>query len=429
MQYLQVHEGKRFLKKEDGTPFFWLGDTAWELFHRLNREEADFYLKTRVKQNFNVIQAVSLAELDGIYTGNAYNRLPFKKNAKGEYDPCLPDTEGEYSYWDHVDHIIDRAEQLGLYIALLPTWGDKFHLMHGKGPELFEKENAFIYAQWLGNRYKDKANIIWVLGGDRKLITHRHFEIVEAFAKGLRLADEGRHLITFHPMDPSSSIPLHDKPWLDFNMQQSGHSQRNTPNYSMIEKDYDRIPVKPVIDGEPCYEDHPIGFKEDNDFFDAVDVRKAAYWSVFAGGFGVTYGHSCVWCMNKEPDNYSVMSWKDALHRPAAEQMKYLRQLMESRPFFERIPDQSLLVENYTGYNHQQVTRGERYAFIYAPHGISIHVRLGVLKGKYVKAQWFDPRTGETSVIGRFENSGRQKFVPMGHGREQDNVLMLDSEE
>ena len=24
---------------EDGEPFFYLGDTAWEIFHRLNREE------------------------------------------------------------------------------------------------------------------------------------------------------------------------------------------------------------------------------------------------------------------------------------------------------------------------------------------------------------------------------------------------------
>ncbi|MDD2503494.1 MAG: putative collagen-binding domain-containing protein [Clostridia bacterium] len=108
--------------------------------------------------------------------------------------------------------------------------------------------------------------------------------------------------------------------------------------------------------------------------------------------------------------------------------MKHLRQLMESRPFFERIPDQSLLVDNYEGYNHQQAARGEDYAFIYAPHGIFVKVRLGVLEGKSVKVSWFNPRTGETSPVGIFKNTGEQTFIPPGHGREQDYVLILDSE-
>jgi hypothetical protein len=370
-----------------------------------------------------------LAEHEGITVVNAYGRLPLKKNEAGQYDPSLPDTEGEYSYWDHVDYVIKKAEQLGLYIALLPTWGDKFNIMWGKGPEVFDRENAEAYGQWLGNRYKDQDNIIWILGGDRPLYTRRHFDIEEALAAGLRSADGGRHLISYHPSGNSSSSQyLHDETWLDFNMIQSGHGLRNNPNYRMIQKDYEKKPVKPVLDGEPCYEDHPISFKEDNDFFDAVDVRKAAYWSVFAGGFGVTYGHQCIWSMNTEPGLYFAMHWKDALGRPAANQMRYLRQLMESRPFFERIPDQSLLVVNYEGFNHQQATRGENYAFIYAPHGIFVHVKLGVLKGESVSVKWFVPRTGEIIPVGTVKNTGEQKFIPPAHGREHDYVLIMDSE-
>ncbi|RYY22271.1 MAG: DUF4038 domain-containing protein, partial [Chitinophagaceae bacterium] len=63
---LQVSENQRFLVTKDGKPFFWLGDTAWELFHRLSREEADTYLKNRADKGFTVIQAVALAELDGL---------------------------------------------------------------------------------------------------------------------------------------------------------------------------------------------------------------------------------------------------------------------------------------------------------------------------------------------------------------------------
>ncbi|MBR4528444.1 MAG: DUF4038 domain-containing protein, partial [Bacteroidaceae bacterium] len=76
-EQIKVSENHRFLTHQEGKPFFYLGDTAWELFHRLNREEARSYLQDRAKKGFTVIQAVAVAELDGISTGNAYGHLPF----------------------------------------------------------------------------------------------------------------------------------------------------------------------------------------------------------------------------------------------------------------------------------------------------------------------------------------------------------------
>ena len=142
MQLLKVSHNRRFLVLEDGTPFFWLGDTAWELIHKLNREEAALYLQTRAEQRFNVIQTVALAEFDGLRTPNAYGRKPLKADAQNRYDPAMPDTDGDGSYWDHVDYIIDHAASLGLYVALLPTWGDKFNQLWGQGPSVFTPENA-----------------------------------------------------------------------------------------------------------------------------------------------------------------------------------------------------------------------------------------------------------------------------------------------
>ena len=71
---LQVSANNRFLVKANGQPFFYLGDTAWELFHRLNREEADAYLQDRAGKGFTVIQAVVLAELNGLRDPNPYGR-------------------------------------------------------------------------------------------------------------------------------------------------------------------------------------------------------------------------------------------------------------------------------------------------------------------------------------------------------------------
>ncbi len=76
LKRLKVSDNQRFLVQEDGTPFFWLGDTAWELFHRCDREEAEMYLEKRAEQGFNVLQAVALAEIDGLNTPNPYGEKP-----------------------------------------------------------------------------------------------------------------------------------------------------------------------------------------------------------------------------------------------------------------------------------------------------------------------------------------------------------------
>ena len=113
---LRLSENRRFLVTADGAPFSWFGDTAWELFHRANREEAEYYLKKRADQGFTVIQAVVLAEFQGIREPNAYGDLPLV-----DQDPERPDE----AYFRHVDWIVTLANRLGLIIGILPTWGDK----------------------------------------------------------------------------------------------------------------------------------------------------------------------------------------------------------------------------------------------------------------------------------------------------------------
>ncbi|MDR1439307.1 MAG: DUF4038 domain-containing protein, partial [Clostridiales bacterium] len=98
-QKLSVSADGRRIVQEDGTPFFYLADTGWEIFHKLNREEAAAYLDIRAKTGFTAIQAVGLAEHDGIRSPNAHGRRPFKIGANGEWDSGLPDLDGEYSYW------------------------------------------------------------------------------------------------------------------------------------------------------------------------------------------------------------------------------------------------------------------------------------------------------------------------------------------
>jgi len=419
---LKVSATGRYLVYADGTPFFYLGDTAWELFHRLTREESARYLENRCQKGFTVIQAVVLAELDGLNVPNADGECPLDDN-----DPTRPNE----AYFAHVDDVVDLARQKGLYIGMLPTWGDKIVKMWGGGPEIFNEQNARVYGRFLGTRYRDHVNIIWILGGDRP--ADGVVPVWRAMALGLREGDGGRHLITFHPNgEISSSKWFQNEEWLNFNMMQSGHSERNKANYLMIEHDYNLAPVKPTFDGEPRYENHPVNWKpEQNGWFDAYDVRQAAYWAVFAGGLGHTYGCHDIWQM-KAPGREAVGlargTWIDSLDLPGAAQMQHVRHLIESRPFLSRVPDQSLIAESPSrGPDHVQATRGEGYAFVYCPTGKPVNVALGKFSGSKVKAWWYDPRTGAAQSIGVYGNAGLRTFTPPGTpGRGNDWVLVLD---
>ena len=156
---LKVSANKRFLEFQNGTQFFYLGDTAWELFHRLTKTDAERYLENRREKGFTVIQAVALAELDGLNVPNMEGEKPLINN-----DPATPNEK----YFAHVDWVIKKAEEKGMFIGLLPTWGDKVDKQWGVGPVIFNPENAFQYGKWIGTRYKDYQNIIWINGGDRQ---------------------------------------------------------------------------------------------------------------------------------------------------------------------------------------------------------------------------------------------------------------------
>jgi len=432
---LKISSDNRFIIKKDGSPFFWLADTAWELFHKLSKEEAVEYLAARASQQFTVIQAVALSEFDGLTVPNAYGRTPLLKNQNGDFDPELPDininqTNGEYTYWDHMDFVIDFACSLGLYIGLLPTWGDKFNKKWGKGPEIFKPENAYIYGKWIGERYKNKNNIIWIMGGDRPIETDGHLLIVRNMANGIKEVTENRQLMTYHPTGFSSSSGyVHNESWLDFNMIQSGHGGVNIKNYEFVQKDYSLDPVKPTLDGEPRYEDHPVNFNAENGYFDDYDVRVAAYWSMLSGSLGHTYGHHSIWSFNTERKDYFPLKWREALHRPGAEDMKHLKELLMSRNFLELKPCRELLSENYGGANDMPAAKGKNYAYIYSPNGLDIKVNMGILYGKSIMAQWFDPRKGTYIFDGIYKNYKNENvftFYPPSSGRNNDWILVLD---
>ncbi|MCB9013482.1 MAG: glycoside hydrolase family 140 protein [Bacteroidales bacterium] len=426
MQTLKVSQDGRYLEKKDGKPFFWLGDTAWELIHRLKREEVDFYLKDRAAKDFNIIQTVILAELDGLNTPNAYGEKPLINN-----DPARINEK----YFEHVDYVLKKAESMGMYIGLLPSWGDKWNLKWGEGPVIFTPENAEEYGRIVARRYLEQPNIVWILGGDRIPETDEQYKIVNAMAKGIRSVDQ-THLISYHPVGAKRASEVLNEKWLDVDMFQSGHA-RATKEYEYVLKSRSTLPARPVINGEARYENIPDRFWEPgvhNDWLDDADVRESAYWSMLSGAAGYTYGCNDIWQMYCPPYLPTVSArtgWQEALNLPGSGQMKFMKALFESFPWQKMINDQSLILDpNPEDAEHIvcAIDASHKFIIAYTPRGKAINIDLSKLEVKNLSAWWFNPRSGISQKIGSFTNSGSHEFKPWAEGRGSDFVLVLIDE-
>ena len=252
-----VSPNRHFFADQSGAPFFWLGDTAWLLFSKLNRDETLRYLDNRAAKGFNVIQVMALND-------------PQMKSVTGipalvDGDPAKPFLNGgKDSYWDHIDWVIERAGERGIYVGLVASWGSL--VKSGK----LNEGNAAAYGAFLAQRYKSKRNVVWIMGGD--INGSDKPAVWNLLADTIKRSDPG-HLMTFHPFGRmQSSMWFHEQRWLDFNMFQSGHRRydqdTDSPhkygedNWRYVEDDYARQAAKPVIDGEPSYEGIPQGLHD-----------------------------------------------------------------------------------------------------------------------------------------------------------------------
>lgn len=444
---IAVHSDGHLLQTSDGKPLFWMGDTAWELIHRTSREECSYYLKTRAQQGFTVVQAVVLAEFNGVTVPSALGEKPFIDNN--------PDKPNEV-YFNRVVEIVDEAGSRGLYVALLPTWGDKLTAPWGAGPRLFGLDNlpvARSYARYLASKVGAHTNVVWMLGGDRppRIEGSRQKQAVKSgfkpdqdwtpiwreMAAGL-VEGGGKRLTLYHPQGgrDSTSVYLHGEKWLDVNGMQSGHgSGHDVSVWEWVARDYALTPAKPTLDLEPNYEDHPFNpwprWDASTGYFRDHDVRKQVYRSVFAGACGVTYGHHAIWGFvgtRNDVINHADRDWIDALGRPAGRQMRFLRELIESRPFFARIPDRTLIASDAgSGGMHLEATRDRdgSYAFVYFPtNDQSVVLNLNKMRNKRLRAWWYDPRIGFGRLIGLVDVTPAVEFKSPPFG--PDWVLVLD---
>ena len=431
MHALRVSEDGRFLTYADGTPFFYLADTAWDLFYRLNMEEAEAYFRIRSEQGFNAIQAVLLGGILGSDTVNRNGRRALCLREDGTGILESPDLMGEDSYWAQVKAMVTLAEQYGIYMALLPCWLNKYT---EKG--LFTLEGAECYGSFLGQYFAEHENIIWVMGGD---YFHRKVDatpFVHAIARGLKRTDGGAHLLTFHPGGGHTSCEfLEQWDYVDFHGAQSSHDFGGWGSHKLMAA-MRAFAHKPYLDLETRYENHGACWRYYDYKFDAADIRQVAYQNVLEGACGQTYGHASIFAFSNPPDDLGSYGfylkdmpspgWKEALDAPGARHLTYLKQLRLSRPYFgfRAAPELVVSDDAFLG-GHISAGRAERYAYIYAPQGQPIKVYGGLLGGGALRASWFNPRTGEEKQFALIPPRDAL-FVPPTQGKDNDWVLILD---
>lgn len=406
MDPIRVSVTNRFLKQSLGAPFALNGDTAWWI-HKISRSDVSFYLQDRRNRGFNLIQVVVVVDNpNGGWHANSEGQQPFVNSS----DP----TAFNEVYFQFFDHVVNDAAAKNLYVMLTPLWA--------QGANRFSPPQLNAFGNKIASRYRNKANVLWYVGGEMagESISDR----VKALGMGIEAGHGGTQLISVHPSGMRSSsagsnigsvggsYAYHSEGWLDFNTIQSGQ-EAATHAWSLVDSDYGRSPIKPTFNGEAWY--------EAVDGCAPLDCRKAAYWSVFAGGFGHTYGSHGIWDF--------AGNWRDLLNREGTNDMKHLKELVLSRPFFSRIPDQGIL-NSSSGSTYADKIRATRdssgkYVFVYIPQsGKTVTINMNKVAGGTVKCWWYNPRDGSSTVIGEYANTGTRAFTTAASG--PDWVLVLD---
>ena len=188
-----------------------------------------------------------------------------------------------------------------------------------------------------------------------------------------------------------------------------------------------------MIDDEPIYEDIPQGLHDPNETrWNQHDVRRYAYWSVFAGSFGHSYGHNDIMQFIRPGYGASFgadgrkKAWWDALEDPGFNQMKYLKNLMLTFPFFERVPDQSVIAgTNGERYDRAIATRGNDYLLVYNYSGRPMQIDLSKISGAKKNAWWYSAKDGKLEYIGEFDSKVTSFQHDSGYLSGNDQVLIV----
>lgn len=460
---IEVSKNGRSIQHKDGTPFLWIGDTGWGMFQQLTREEIDFYLDHRQKLGFTVIQSVVFwyPHGGGIESGphnaaNAYGHRPFSgdEDAPDTSEPLLvkggsPDSPNDY--WDHVDYIIGAIKKRNMYLALLPCWGRAYITTQmGDTHQEFNDEEALSYGAFLGTRYGQEPNILWVLGGDARARANDYDKnnnylewdkrsVFRAMAEGIAKGVTGQDLawnqkapawdqifISYHPDgDPlyNSSSWFHEDAWLSANGVEVWKEVDLV--YQTMMGDYQLSdPIKPSLFLEGSYEYGSYG--HECGYITPLRVRRQIYQTFFAGGAGHTYGAGPIWAMRGKGGAYSCgYTWKQALEFPGAANFAGVcKTFLEDHHWSEWIPGNDIVGRGGgEGESLKVAVNHSSGKMILVYYSNNSHAKIQNTMKENALAHWFDPRNGEVVETAGFEANESRDMIPPGAW--EDAILVI----
>ena len=397
---LRVSPDQRHVVDQVGAPFLILGDAPWSLISGLTREEAELYLENRRRKGFNSI-IVNLIEHKFRGPVNRYGERSFT-------------TPGDFStpnekYFEHADWVIRKAGEKGIQVFLAPIYLGYIGTDEGWFEETLANgpEKCRNWGRYVGRRYREFDNLVWMIGGDRNPDKVR--AEVNAVVLGIKEFDN-RHLFTAHCHPENSAIDqFKDDGWLDLN---------DTYTYGIVHRmllaDFNRVPAIPFVLTESTYEgEHNAS---------ALQIRRQAYWALLCGATGQFMGNRPIWLFDP--------GWQAALDSTGAQDMARLQALFTSRPWYELVPDQKheVVVDGLGEFRGLDYLAAARTAdggtvMAYLPSARTFTVDMTKVAGQKAKMWWFNPRTGQADSAGEFPTSTKKQFTPSSEG---DWVLVLD---
>jgi hypothetical protein len=397
----RISENHRYLVDRHDVPFLLQGDAGWSVIVNATNDEAEAYFENRRAKGFSAI-LVNLIEHK--FARNAPRNIDGEPPFPNMSDWSVPNEK----YFAHADWVIRKAAENGLVVLLTPVYLGYPGLDEGFYDEVMANgpEKCLAYGRFLGQRYKDFDNIIWVMGGDRDPGPAR--ESVDMVAYGIRESDR-RHLMTAHCHLDSPPVEQYPGSWL-----QIGTSYSYQLVHRCLIGDYERKPTMPLFLIESIYEGEYNSSE--------VQIRRQAYWAVLCGEFGHVMGNHPLWEFSP--------GWQAAMDAPGSMAMMYWGRLFRSRPWYDLVPD--LKHQVVTGglgeffgldYLTAATTPDGRTVIAYMPTARTVSVDLSKLAKGRVNAWWFDPRTGKANTAGTLAAEGSRPFTPPGDG---DWVLVLD---
>lgn len=405
---LTISNDGRKIVDQNGEAFFINGDTAWSLIGQVSKEDADLYLQDCAARGIN---SVIVTLVEGFYADNApanfYDVQPFTT-------PNNFTTPNE-EYFAHADWVINKAAEYGILMVIAPAYlgccddGWLSAVLNDNSDA-----NMRWYGEWIGNRYRDYSNIMYVWGNDMNPGSAR--SRIREMAEGVKSSAPG-HLQTFHASPPDSALDQWSASeiWMDVNT-----TYTYDPIHTAVLRDYNRTPFLPFFLFESQYE---------GDFLNAsaMQTRKQAYVAVLSGAQGHHYGNFPIWHMNGAPSNKGD-DWKNHLDDEGRADVEHVGSLFLSRNWATLIPDQNHEVVTAGFFSGQDYvaaakTSDSSTAIVYFPRMRDSTIDLDTISGSQKNAWWFNPRDGSATVFDLSSSSGSLVVSPPSSG---DWVLVID---